>query len=396
MRIPELTDRMKQVFAGIGQMFTAADQVEQGGQPADQAAAGPGPRTAMAFGGPDGSAATRSPHGGLAGGAGSGHGPGGGAGQGGPSQDSATRGDAGHSAAGGRGRTGRPGKNERSRRSAAQAAAAADARWRSLDKTGNVRLLSAEDLALEFPDQVTPPPASSPAPPAAVPPPPAVPPAPASLTFSDASLADPPATSAAPPPVAPPAPATLTFTDESVADTPVTAAPAADYAAATDYATPDYAAPADFEASADSAADAADVADSPDETAVETWADTYASVVPPAATDDLDAAAPPDTMAADIADTVDTGAEALVAAPDLAEAGDPAVGGPAGVEPAAPPVDLPVPNYDGLSLPSLRARLRGLDVPQLRTLVDYERANAARADVITMFERRIEKLTAGQ
>ena len=91
----------------------------------------------------------------------------------------------------------------------------------------------------------------------------------------------------------------------------------------------------------------------------------------------------------------DAAADVVVTAPDLAEADDPAIGGQADAEPAAPPVELPVPNYDGLSLPSLRARLRGLDVPQLRTLIDYERANAARADVITMFERRIEKLTAG-
>jgi hypothetical protein len=55
---------------------------------------------------------------------------------------------------------------------------------------------------------------------------------------------------------------------------------------------------------------------------------------------------------------------------------------------------LPVPNYDELSLPSLRARLRYLDAGQLRALVEYERAHAGRADIMTMFERRIAKLTA--
>ena len=54
----------------------------------------------------------------------------------------------------------------------------------------------------------------------------------------------------------------------------------------------------------------------------------------------------------------------------------------------------PLPNYDELSIPSLRARLRNLDVAQLRQLVEYERAHADRADVITMFERRIAKLQA--
>jgi len=43
---------------------------------------------------------------------------------------------------------------------------------------------------------------------------------------------------------------------------------------------------------------------------------------------------------------------------------------------------------------SLRARLRNLDVAQVRQLADYERAHAARADVVTMFERRIVKLEA--
>jgi hypothetical protein len=51
-----------------------------------------------------------------------------------------------------------------------------------------------------------------------------------------------------------------------------------------------------------------------------------------------------------------------------------------------------VPNYDSLTVPSLRARLRNLDTAQLRTLLDYEKAHAGRGDVLTMFERRIAKL----
>ena len=58
------------------------------------------------------------------------------------------------------------------------------------------------------------------------------------------------------------------------------------------------------------------------------------------------------------------------------------------------PVPLPVPNYDELSIASLRARLRSLDVAQVRQLAAYERAHAGRADVIAMFERRIVKLEA--
>ena len=55
----------------------------------------------------------------------------------------------------------------------------------------------------------------------------------------------------------------------------------------------------------------------------------------------------------------------------------------------------PLPNYDELSIASLRARLRNLDAAQVKQLAEYERAHAARADVITMFERRIVKLEAG-
>ena len=53
---------------------------------------------------------------------------------------------------------------------------------------------------------------------------------------------------------------------------------------------------------------------------------------------------------------------------------------------------LPVPAYDDLSVASLRARLRNLDSDQVRVLLEYEKAHAGRAAVLTMFERRIAKL----
>jgi hypothetical protein len=69
------------------------------------------------------------------------------------------------------------------------------------------------------------------------------------------------------------------------------------------------------------------------------------------------------------------------------------------VEQAAPVADaepdVPLPNYDELSIASLRARLRNLDAAQVKRLAEYERAHAARADVIAMFERRMAKLEAG-
>jgi hypothetical protein len=56
---------------------------------------------------------------------------------------------------------------------------------------------------------------------------------------------------------------------------------------------------------------------------------------------------------------------------------------------------LPLPNYDELSIASLRARLRTLTPEQLAELIDYEKGHANRADVISMFERRISKLALG-
>jgi len=53
---------------------------------------------------------------------------------------------------------------------------------------------------------------------------------------------------------------------------------------------------------------------------------------------------------------------------------------------------LPVPGYDGLSLPSLRSRLRSLDARQLGVLIDYENSHAGRPDVVRMYQRRIAKL----
>jgi hypothetical protein len=56
----------------------------------------------------------------------------------------------------------------------------------------------------------------------------------------------------------------------------------------------------------------------------------------------------------------------------------------------------PLPSYDELSIASLRARLRNLDIPQLKQVADYERSHLGRAEVIVMFERRVAKLEAEQ
>jgi hypothetical protein len=66
------------------------------------------------------------------------------------------------------------------------------------------------------------------------------------------------------------------------------------------------------------------------------------------------------------------------------------------LRPAPAKQALPLANYDDLSLASIRARLRGLNVSQLRILAEYESKNAERPEVLGMFERRIEKLETGE
>jgi hypothetical protein len=108
---------------------------------------------------------------------------------------------------------------------------------------------------------------------------------------------------------------------------------------------------------------------------------------PPAAAEKAPAEPVPAEPAAEPLAAAEPAAPAKAAAEQPAPAAEPA---------AAVASALPVPNYDGLTVASLRARLRNLDPPQLRTLIDYEKAHAGRADVLAMFERRITKLESGE
>lgn len=53
---------------------------------------------------------------------------------------------------------------------------------------------------------------------------------------------------------------------------------------------------------------------------------------------------------------------------------------------------LPLPDYDHLTLGSLRGRMRSLDLPQLLQIRDYEKAHADRLPIVTMLDNRIAKL----
>jgi hypothetical protein len=55
----------------------------------------------------------------------------------------------------------------------------------------------------------------------------------------------------------------------------------------------------------------------------------------------------------------------------------------------------PLPGYDGLSIASLRARLRVLDAATIQEMLAYEKAHARREPVIAMLERRLAKISAG-
>ena len=55
---------------------------------------------------------------------------------------------------------------------------------------------------------------------------------------------------------------------------------------------------------------------------------------------------------------------------------------------------LPLPDYDHMTLGSLRGRLRSLDLVSLVQIRDYERAHANRLPIVSMLENRIVKITA--
>lgn len=101
-------------------------------------------------------------------------------------------------------------------------------------------------------------------------------------------------------------------------------------------------------------------------------------IAPGEADDDQQAA----TAGPGVAGAATAGATAASASP-----------GPGTRSPAAAP---PVAGYESWSVPSLRARLRTLNAAQVEALADYERATARRAEVLTMFERRLAKLADGQ
>lgn len=56
--------------------------------------------------------------------------------------------------------------------------------------------------------------------------------------------------------------------------------------------------------------------------------------------------------------------------------------------------ELPIPDFDNISIGSLRARLRSLSLTQLVTLREWEQAHANRLPVVTLLDNRIAKVAA--
>ncbi|HLU99330.1 MAG TPA: hypothetical protein VKZ89_21045 [Thermobifida alba] len=82
--------------------------------------------------------------------------------------------------------------------------------------------------------------------------------------------------------------------------------------------------------------------------------------------------------------------EAVREAEEAGAAGEEPAGQAAAPEQA--PVEAPLPNYDSLTLPSVRARLRKLTIDEVRQLRAYEVAHANRPEFVRMFENRVKKL----
>lgn len=57
--------------------------------------------------------------------------------------------------------------------------------------------------------------------------------------------------------------------------------------------------------------------------------------------------------------------------------------------------ELPLPDYDALSVGELEHRIRSLSAEELERLVRYERAHAARVPVVELLAGRLAQLDAG-
>ncbi|MBX9387024.1 hypothetical protein ACFPZ0_06965 [Streptomonospora nanhaiensis] len=114
----------------------------------------------------------------------------------------------------------------------------------------------------------------------------------------------------------------------------------------------------------------------------------------PAGNADDNAVADTDTKGGDLVDPGEQAAvaEELAAAEAVTQVADDAPAKEARRRAAPTAEELPVPGYEGLTLPSVRARLRKLTIDQVRDLRAYEVAHGERQEFIRMYDNRIAKL----
>jgi hypothetical protein len=107
--------------------------------------------------------------------------------------------------------------------------------------------------------------------------------------------------------------------------------------------------------------------------------------------DDADAEA--ERIAADARQAVATATARATTRPAAAKPPAP-VTPPADVAVPKSEKDLPLPDFDNISIGSLRARLRNLTVEDLHTLLAWEQEHANRVQVVSLLSNRIHKVSA--
>lgn len=91
----------------------------------------------------------------------------------------------------------------------------------------------------------------------------------------------------------------------------------------------------------------------------------------------------------DIPDIPDIAEVGEVDESDVAQALSPSPPSPQHRPPDRSAATLPIPEYDTLTLPQLRGKLRGLSLAELEALLDHEHTHQERAPFITMLANRI-------
>jgi hypothetical protein len=145
--------------------------------------------------------------------------------------------------------------------------------------------------------------------------------------------------------------------------------------------------PADVTTAAEPAVDESAAVEPAVERAAEPAPDAATPVTPARPTVAASEPEPPAPEAAVVAGAPGTADAAVARAEQAVSAAAPS-GASLGHE------ELPLPDYDHLTLPALRARLTRLDLTSLVQLRDYEKAHANRLPVVTMLDNRIAKVTA--